>query len=169
MEHHEETAHQSYIALDECIQASLRTLELVRHSHPSGEKREILSEYEIETANVSLNQIIRTAESIKEKLRSNGGTSQKATERDYHLANTAKRKDNEMKTATDNNDGSLLVPPTRQHHNNTDNAVEVASNSESSCSNQAPPTRIRKLSTPCLTPIEPVEITVRFINSFILP
>ena len=54
------------IAIDDGIKASLATLELVKYTS----RNETLSNNEVESAHLSLNQVIRTAESIKEKLQS---------------------------------------------------------------------------------------------------
>lgn len=68
----EQSAHHSFTELDDYIQASLRTLVLAKHSSKNGECT-ALSQHEIESAHVSLNHVIRTAEFIKEKLRHSGG------------------------------------------------------------------------------------------------
>ena len=157
MDHHEGCVRHSYIALEDCIQASLRTLELVKHSN-SGEKHEKLSRYEIDSANVSLNQVIRTAEAIKEKLQSHENVGQ--NDASSNPAITSEPQHKTFKVALEQ-DSPLSAPSMTQH-----NANAFVNESTSSSSSEVATTRARKLSTPCLTPMDTAEITVRFMQIF---
>ena len=55
-------------AIDDRIKASLATLELVQQACTSNDGDEPLSNVEVKSAHLSLTQIIRTAESIRERL-----------------------------------------------------------------------------------------------------
>ena len=170
MAEQESSVHHRYIALDECIQASLRTLELVKHSHNSGEEVEPLSQYEIDSANVSLNLVIRTAESIKEKLRQQHRRSNVSlgTPKNGDSTNTIDTQ-NKKKTApaSTNLPPSTTVLPKQQNGNA--NIIGSTSNSENKGTNDAEQSshsevqlgRARKLSTPCIMPIDATEIHVR--------
>ena len=136
---HDASTRSSNISLNECIQASLRTLELVKHS----QRDDVLSEYEIESTHVSLNQLIRTAESIKEKITS--------------------RESNECDTSQQTNPNTAELQPA----DTTPNSVTSQhSSSETRTAADQPlseaMTRTRKLSKPCLMPIESLDIAVRF-------
>ena len=160
MDHHEVCARHSYIALEDCIQASLRTLELLKHSS-GGETHEKLSRYEIDSANVSLNQVIRTAEAIKEKLRKCGDVGENDAISNPTI--TSKPQHKAIEVAPEKNP-SLPASPVTQH--NDKNAFVNSSTSSLEPSEPAT-TRVRKLSTPCLTPMETAEITVRFMLVFV--
>ena len=132
-----------YIALDDCIQASLRTLELVKHSQGNGDKA--LSLYEIESANVSLNRVIRTAETIKEKLSSIEVIGQKD---DTEMRSTAGPHHEEAKLP---NNAPLPDSSNINSHNNA--AADNTGANEALTG--------RRLSEPCLMPMEPTDVMVR--------
>lgn len=154
-DHHEAPAHNSCLALDDCIQASLRTLELARHSRHDNS----LSQFEIESANVSLNQVIRAAESIKEQLRRGASHDTAQHYQSTNASNAIETEPQHERDKTLDNEQPPPCPISQQH--------DATSSSESSAAAVQTPhevstTRVRKLSTPCLTPIEPVDIVVRF-------
>ena len=134
-----------YIALDDCIQASLRTLELAKHSQ--GNNSKALSQYEIESANVSLNQVIRTAETIKEKLSSHKGIGQN---NDVELTSTAAPKHEGAKQP---NNAPL---PDASINSRNKAAADNTSVHESL-------TTGRRLSEPRLVPMEPTDVMVRLL------
>ena len=162
MEQQKKPTNNSYNTLDDCVQASIRTLELVKHSQCIGESSEPLSQFEVESASRSLDQVICTAESIKDELRNHGDISLQ------HTTDVAKGQENTTMTIS-----KTVLPSntTKQVYSNVAEATTmVESNSKTSPSEDSTHNtmkqRARKLSTPCLTAIEPIEVI--FISQFTL-
>lgn len=129
-------------SIDVGIKASLATLELVKHTSKDGRT---LSNDEVESAHTSLDQIIRTAESIKEKL-----PSSLALDREIDSVVSKSRK---------GSDASSLTPPasvvrkaekgSSRTKKPPDPHKEPAGSSEKDESGEPR----RRLSTPCLIPM----------------
>jgi len=103
----EQYAHHSFTELDDCIKASLRTLELAKHSSNNG-KSAALSQHEIDSAHVSLNQVIRTAEFIKEKLRHSGGNVPKDASKSINPINSSETQYCNNETVNENDVGTFV-------------------------------------------------------------
>ena len=134
------------IAMDDGIKASLATLELVKYTNQHGTKS--LSNNEVESAHVSLDQIIRTVESIKGKL----------------PARIAARELDDITSSSESY--APLTHSTSPVHedvgttdeDSTKNPPDSHSTTSSTNDSSEPPQR--RLSTPCIIPMETAGVGV---------
>ena len=131
------------IAIDDGIKASLATLELVQNTSRNGNKT--LSNNEVELVHLSLDQIIRTAESIKEKLPSK-------------IVSEA-----EGGNSIPEN-GEKAIPPSSRSASLVQKGEKITNGGRkselSSVKDDDEPEQKRRLSTPCLVPMDTAMLPV---------
>ena len=125
------------ISTNDGIKASLATLEFVKYNSRNGNKS--LSDEQIESAHVSLDQIIKTAESIKERLPS---PSPSVASEDEDTSITENDVASIPSSASIVEKSTKGVGRTKPPDPGTDNDTNAS----------APPQR--RLSTPCLLPMD---------------
>ena len=159
------------VTIDDGIKASLATLELVKYTSGNGDKT--LSNDEVEAAHLSLDQIIQTAESIKEKLPSSITSNEidciaaKARNARSSLPPPAPPELDNIATKHRNTRSSL--PPTVKFKQKTNDEGTVEKQPESandqSNTNVDGETPQRRLSTPCIIPMQTIsEVRISFIG-----
>lgn len=153
------------IVLEDCIKASLATMELVKHTRK--DCFDNLSPHEVESVHVSLNRLIRTAESMKEKLPSRKSSVDTIKKNDENTTAIESTKHERQSL----NDMESMPPPIPSMHKANSNAnvgrlqktsTEHQTNNKKASSKAegevgAPQ---RRLSTPCLVPLDPAGLVV---------
>ena len=148
------------VAIDDGIKASLATLQLVKYTSGNGDGS--LSHDEVETAHLSLDQVIQIAESIKERLQSRN------TDEIDSIAKKSRNARSSLKSSSV--ESSLPSPIIRMPKSekgvdggSTKKSPESAeSANEPSNTNGKDELPQRRLSTPCLIPMNTAAVGVSF-------